>query len=243
MYPTLFRFGHLSLPTFGALAACGLMLALWLSERTARLAQVDPGKLWNAGILAVLAAFVSSRLQLIVLNWTTFRAYPLLLLAVPSLTATGLLLTGIATALCLWRQRVPIVRALDAWAPCAALLWSFLALGHLADGSDPGLPTTLTWSVAQGGVRLQPVAFYAAFCAALLTCTGYALLRARLAPGAVAGLSLVGAGAAQFLLSFLRQPGVVGPLGLDLLEWTAAAMLLAGFALILAAVLRVEPVV
>ena len=218
------------------------MLALWLSERTARLARVDPRTLWDAGMFAVLAAFVLSRLQLIAMNWTTFRAYPLVLLAVPSLTGTGLLLTGIATAVWLWIQRVPVLRALDAWAPCGAVVWCFLALGHLAEGSDPGLPTELAWSVGVGGVRLQPVAFYAAFCAALLGGVAYGLLRARPAPGAVAGMTLLGAGAAQFLLSFLRQPGVAGPLGLDLLEWAAVGLVLAGFGLVLAALLRGEPV-
>ena len=60
MFPTLFHFGHVSLPTFGALAALGLMLALWLSERTAGLAGVDAAKLWDAGIFAVIAAFCLS---------------------------------------------------------------------------------------------------------------------------------------------------------------------------------------
>ncbi len=242
MHPTLFRFGHLSLPTFGALAACGLMLALWLSERTARLARVDPGRLWDAGMFAVLAAFVLSRVQLVAMNWTTFRAYPLVLLAVPSLTATGVLLTGVATGAWLWFRRLPVLRALDAWAPCGMLVWCFLALGHLAEGSDPGLPTGRAWGVQPGGLRLQPVAFYAAFCAALLGCVAYGLLRARPAAGAVSGMTLLGTGAAQFLLSFLRQPGAAGPLGLDLLELAAVGMLLAGFALVLTAVIRVEPV-
>ena len=140
MFPTLFHFGHLSLPTFGALAAAGLMLALLLSERTALLTGVDPAKLWDAGIFAVIAAFVLSRILLVVLYWKTFAAFPLLLLTVPSLTPIGLLLTAIATGIWLWIKRVPLLAALNAWAPCATLVWACLGLGHWAEGSDPGMP-------------------------------------------------------------------------------------------------------
>ena len=57
MYPVLVRVGHVALPTFGVLAAIGLMGGLVLSQRTARLAGVDADELWDAGLFAVIAAF------------------------------------------------------------------------------------------------------------------------------------------------------------------------------------------
>ncbi len=236
MYPTLFHLGHLSLPTFGAFAAVGLILALLLSERTARLASLPPQKLWDAGIFTVVAAFVLSRVILVVTFWKTFRAFPILVLAVPSLTATGLTLTAAAAFAWLYLHRIPILTALDAWAPCGALVWAALALGHFAEGSDPGMPTTLPWGVppmAGDAIRLHPVALYVAAVALLLQVGALQLLRRNLPAGITAGATLTAAGLAQFLLTFLRQPGETTFLNLDLLQIAAIAMILAGLALLL----------
>ncbi len=65
------------------------MAALFLSLRTAATVGLSPDKLWNAGLFAILSAFILSRLLLVLTNLQTFLAYPILLLTVPSLTATG----------------------------------------------------------------------------------------------------------------------------------------------------------
>ncbi len=240
MYPTLFHFGHLTLPTFGVLAAIGLMVALGLSERTARLAGVDSAKLWDAGIFAVIAAFVLSRVLLGIFYWKSFRAFPVLLLTVPSLTALGLLLTLFATAAWLWLRGIPILGALNAWAPGAAIVWACLALGHFAEGSDPGMPSQLRWAMAQvpgETARLHPVALYTALFALGLAGWTYGLLRS-CRPAAAYGL--MGAGAGQFAISFLRQPGAPGWMDLDLLQWAALGMIGAGLLLRLVAPATME---
>ena len=224
MYPTLFHFEHVYLPTFGVLAASGILLALLLSERTAERVGIFPEKLWNAGVFAVIAAFFLSRLLLIATNFRTFLAYPIVLLAVPSLTPTGLLLTVIATCVWLYFKRIPILQTLDAWSPSAALIWVFLALGHYAEGSDPGMPTSLPWHV-------HPVALYAAVAANLIAAVSWILLGRHLTPGVTAAFTLSAAGLAQFFLTFLRMPGELSLMGLDLLELAALGMLLAGILL------------
>ena len=228
MHPNLLQLGHLTLPTFGVLAAAGLLLALAVSQRTARLVGVDPDRLWDAGLFAVLAAFLFSRLLLVLEHFSSFRAYPLLLLAVPSLTPSGLLLTAVTTWLWLRSNHLPVLSALDAWAPCAALVWAFLALGHSAEGSDPGMP------IHPGTVQpLFPVALFACVVALILFLAAFTWLRRRPRPGQTAALAAVAAGAAQFLLSFLRQPGLATPLGLDVLQWVALGLVLAGTLLLL----------
>ena len=226
MHPNLFHIGHLTLPTFGALAAVGLMLALALSQRTASMRHINPEKLWDAGLFAVLAAFVLSRLLLVATHFAAFQKFPILLLAVPSLTPTGLLLTAIATFLWLYFKRIPVLPALDAWAPCATLIWAFLALGHFADLSDPGLATTLPWGVRPPGesTPLHPVAIYVAIFAMLLTLAAYRKLSA--------AQTLTAAGAGQFLLSFFRQPDMETVAGLDALQLVALGMVVAGCAML-----------
>jgi phosphatidylglycerol:prolipoprotein diacylglycerol transferase len=232
VHPILLHLGHITLPTFGVLAAVGLMAALSLSLRTAVIAGLNPDRLWNAGLFVLLSAFVLSRLLLIVMYLHSFLSYPILLLTVPSLTPLGLLLTAAVTIVYLRLRRLPLLTTLDAWAPCATLVWAFLALGHFAEGSDPGLPTALQWGMAMfpGAARLHPVALYAAMMAVVLTVILFLQLRRRQRPGDTAVFALAAVGIAQFLLTFFRQPDVYAvPLGgfLDPIQWVGLGMIVA----------------
>jgi len=227
------------LPTFGVLAAVGLMAALTLSLRTAITTGLQPDKLWNAGLFTLLSAFVLSRLLLIAANPHSFLTYPILLLTLPSLNATGIFLTLLATVIYLRLQNLPLLAALDAWSPCATLTWAFLALGHFAEGTDAGLPTNLPWGLAipPNKTRLHPVAIYAAVTAAALTLILLRQLRHRHNPGNAFALALAATGATQFLLTFFRQPYPYlepTPTLLDPIQWIALAMIaLAGAVLLL----------
>ena len=232
MHPYLLHSGHLFLPTFGVLAAVGLMAALSLSLRTAATLGLNSEAVWNAGLFTFLAAFVLSRLLLVATNLSNFLHYPILLLMVPSLTATGLLLTAVVTAIYLRLRHLPLLPTLDAWAAPATLIWAFLALGHFAEGSDPGLPSTLPWALAippDTAPRLHPVPLYAALAAALLTIALLRELPRRHHPGTITAAALAAVGVAQFLLTFFRQPNPYPvPLGnlLDPIQWIALGMIL-----------------
>lgn len=234
MHPTLLHLGRLTLPTFGLLAALGLMAALSLALRCAPLAHLHPDTLWNATLFAALAAFLLSRLLLLAANLHSFLSYPLVLLALPSLTGIGLLLTGIATLVYLRLKHIPIRNALDAWAAPATLLWAFLALGHLAEGSDPGLPSRAPWavSVPPDPDLQQPVGLFAAITALALTTLVLRHLRRPYTPGHTAALALALTGAAQYLLTFLRQPYPYAPdapvFPLDPIQFLALAMIATG---------------
>ncbi len=230
MHPNLLHLGYFTLPTFGALAAIGLIAGLTLSLRTATKLGLDREKIWNAGLFTILVAFVLSRLLLVITNLRDFLTYPILLLMVPSLTAAGLLLTIIATILYLRLRHLPILRTLDAWAPCATLVWAFLALGHFAEGTDPGLPTRLPWGIAipPSALRLHPIALYAAIAAILITLGLLRYLSPHRQAGDTMASALVATGVTQYLLTFLRQPFPYPvPLGnlLDPIQWIALGMI------------------
>jgi phosphatidylglycerol:prolipoprotein diacylglycerol transferase len=230
MHPYLLHSGHLLLPTFGVLAAVGLMTALALSLRTASIVGLNPDQLWNAGLFTLLSAFALSRLLLIATNLHNFLRYPILLLMVPSLTATGILLTILATTIYLCLRHLPLLDTLDAWSPCATLIWAFLALGHFAEGSDAGLPTTLPWGlrIPPDRTPLHPVALYAAIAASLLTLLLLRQLPHRRDPGDIVAIALIATGIVQFLLTFFRQPYPytnTGAAFLDPIQWIALGMI------------------
>ena len=98
------------------------------------------------------------------------------------------------------------------------LVWTALAVGHFAEGSDPGV------AIGASG-RMVPVALIAATVALLLTLALYKMLERRLP---AAAWSLIAVGTAQFVLSFWRQPGIAYTWGLDQLQWVALGMIVGG---------------
>ena len=111
------RVGPLHLPVFGLFAAAGLVCALWLSQRTARYAALSPERLWDAGMFALLAAFIASRALLIATDPKAFLRFPLLILTLPSLTYSGIAVTIVLTFVWLRIRHMPVMNVADAWAP------------------------------------------------------------------------------------------------------------------------------
>lgn len=221
MYPRLFQFGPLVLPTYGLFAALALVAGLTLAMRTAQRLRVAPDQMWNLGLTAILSAVIGSKLLLIVGHWRDFLSYPLLMLSlsVPQtvdslLTEMGLgLLAGL---LYMTLRRMPWLPALDAAAPAWALGQSIRMLGCFFAGCSYGRPTRAPWGVTFHskwatlwnntplGVRLQPVQLE--FCAVDLALALLLLwwLPRRRQPGELAGGWLLLGGLAQYFLDFYR---------------------------------------
>jgi phosphatidylglycerol:prolipoprotein diacylglycerol transferase len=210
LLPGSIRVGGLRLPVYGLFAAAGLIVALWLSQRTALRVGLSASKLWDAGVFAVVAAFVISRALLVAFDLRAFLKYPLLVLALPSLTYGGMILTGLMVWGWLRWKRLPVRDVLDAWAPCAALLAAVLSVAHFVEGTDAGMPTRLPWGVVTPGDtvlgRVHPVQIYAALLALGLCYALLLMLPRRKFAGQVAVIALMCGGAAAFVLDMLTQP-------------------------------------
>ncbi len=228
------RIGPLRLSAFGLCAAIGLIAAFALMRRTASLAQLDPEPLWDAGLFAVMMAFLLSRALLIANDPHGFLAFPLIMLGLPSLTYLGIALTAVATLLYLRRKRLPILAVLDAWSPCAALLAVALSLGHHLEGTNPGMPTALPWGLHLDGttIRIHPVQLYAAAAALVLTGALLPLLRRQRQPGRTTGTALAAGGLVAFLLDLITQPAAANEAWLEPRQYVALGAVVAGLALI-----------
>jgi len=225
--------GALHLPVYGLFAAVGLIAALLLTQRTARAVGLPPDKVWNAGMFAVVSAFVVSRVLLVVFSFAMFRAEPMLVMAQPSLTYTGVAITGVLSFLYLRWQGLPVLAVADAFAPSAMVVWFALSLGHFFEGTDAGMPTRLPWGVTMPDDtmlgRVHPVQIYAALAAVGLGVWLLRQLPRRRQDGVVAARGLVAGGLISFLLGFLRQPvETYGDALLDPAQAAALLLMLAG---------------
>ncbi len=224
MHPVLFHIGAVLIPSYGAAAALGVLLALALTQRTARIVNVDPSKVWNLCILSLFAALAAARLLLVAANWSALRSHPAWLLGLamvhhPLLTGVGALAgAGCAAWHARW-SKLPFRATADALAPPLALGLAFEQLGALLAGSGygaeagPGVPWAVTythplaamWSGAPLDVPLHPVQAYAAMAFLALAIHLWVWLPLERRQGDVAGLWLMGTGVATFITELWRD--------------------------------------
>ncbi len=241
LFAACFAVFGLHVPAYSVIAIAGMLAALWLSLRAAPLRSLEPEQLWDAGVFAIAAAFVLSRLLglalFVVVEHGQFTLSVRDVLSFSSISYLSLLVTAVPVILWLRWKRLPLLRVMDAWAPCGALLWSALSLADAASGTGGGLPTRLPWGVraasSSAGTRVHPVALYSAAAALALCGALFALLRRMREPGRVAAIAIIASGTTLFLLDMLRVPDQ--PLShnlLDVSQWIALAAIVFGACLL-----------
>ena len=248
MHPVLFHLGAIVIPSYGAATAVGVLLGLFLAERTARDHQLNAAYVWNLCVLSLFAALVASRLLLVALNWADLRLHPSWMLGLamihhPLLEAFGTLIAVTTASLFGRWKRLPLGTTADVLAAPVALGIAFEQLGALLAGSGFGIessarwavtytdPLAARWSGAPLGVALHPVQAYAALAFLALALLLYFWLPYRRQPGEVAGLLLLGAGVIVFFTEFLRDSEGRGSLlggAIDGPQAAAVAMVVVG---------------
>lgn len=222
MHPVLFSIGALLIPSYGALAAVGVLLALLLGQRTASVANVAPAHVWNMCVTALFAALISSRLVLVLVNWRELLRHPLWLFGLatvhhPLLAAIGACAGGVTALVYARIQHVPLRRSLDALLAPLSLGLACEQIGALLAGSGYGSETAVRWAVTYTSplaarwsgtplfVPVHPVQAYAALAYLTLAVFLLIVLPVRRQEGDVAGAGLLGIGIILFVTEFWRD--------------------------------------
>jgi phosphatidylglycerol:prolipoprotein diacylglycerol transferase len=225
VHPVLFHIGSVLIPSYGAIGALGVLAALFLAQRTARPAGVNPAHVWNLCILAVFAALAGQRLTLIIANWSALRLHPAWALGLamvhhPLLTGAGALAALAVSAWYVRWQKMSALATADALAAPLAIGLAFEQFGALLAGSgfgtdaDPKLPWAVTysstlayrWSGTPLGVPLHPVQAYAAISFLTLAIFLVMWIPMRRQRGDLAGICLMGLGTVIYLTEIWRDP-------------------------------------
>jgi phosphatidylglycerol:prolipoprotein diacylglycerol transferase len=222
VHPVLFHIGNLVIPSYGAVSSLGVLLGLFLAQRTARTAGVNPAQIWNLSVIALFAALVGERVLLIALNWSDLRQHPGWVLALamvhhPLLAGAGAVAgSGTALAYVRW-QKMSLAATTDVLAAPLALGLACEQVGALLAGSGYGTETAVRWSVVYThplaarwsgtplGVPLQPVQAYAAAALLTLSLLLVVFLPVRKQAGDWTGLWLLGVGITIYLTELWRD--------------------------------------
>lgn len=250
MHPVLFHVGSILIPSYGAIAALGVLLGLALAQRTARIVHIDAAKVWNLCILSLFAALAAGRLLLVFANLTVLRRHPSWLFGLamvhhPLVASVGAL-AGLACAVWYARStRLPLLVTADSLAAPLALGLAFEQLGTLASGSGYGIdaapgmrwavtytsPLAAIWSGTPLGIPLHPVQAYSALAFLALAVLLFVWLPFQRRRGDVAGLFLIGSAIAIYLTEMFRDFAGRGSLlhgALDGPQIAAIALVIAG---------------
>jgi phosphatidylglycerol:prolipoprotein diacylglycerol transferase len=225
VYPRLFHFGSIAIPTSGAFTAIAIVAALFTARATAKRLSLNPEKVWDMSIAGILAALFAPRLLLIFSNWGDFRAHPLWMIGIVHVRSPWAIAGGVAVAIAgmgiLARAaNLPWRRAFDSLAPALALGFTIYDVGNFIAGANFGTPTNVSWAVTYTrrlasiwnqtplGTPIHPVQIYAAtveLCIFLLFLAVIATpLGKRMRDGELIGAWLFLHGLATFFLDFLR---------------------------------------
>ena len=223
MYPVLFHIGSLVVPSYGAVTALGVLLALALTLPVSRKLGVDPNRIWNLSVIMLFTALVGSRLLLVVSNWTVLRHHPLWILSLamvhhPLIAGIEALLALAVGGAYVLVHQLPFRATADTLAAPAALGLGFEQIGALLAGSGYGTgahtpwaiiyidPLAARWSDAPLGIPVHPVQAYAAVCFFAIALGVLVWLPHRRQSGELAGILLMASGVTLFITEFWRDP-------------------------------------
>jgi phosphatidylglycerol:prolipoprotein diacylglycerol transferase len=224
VHPVLFHAGAVVIPSYGAVTALGVVLALLLAQHTARVVRLNANHVWNLCVIALFAAMVGSRLFLLLVNWRVLLRHPswILMLAMihhPLVGAAGAA-AGVLFAWIYARwQKLPLMAVADAVVGPLALGLAFEQVGELLSGAGYGVeasprlrwavtytdPLAARWSGTPLGIPLHPVQAYMALGLLALAVLLLALLPRLKQRGDAAGAWLMGTGVIMYVTELWRD--------------------------------------
>lgn len=247
MFPKLFTIGSFSLPTYGVLVALGFLAGLTATMRLAKRAGMNPEKVTNLAVYCALAGIVGGKLFMILFDLGDYLRNPGQIFTMETLQAAGVFHGGLILALLfaifyMRREKLPVLKTMDAFAPGIAIGQAIGRLGCFAAGCCWGRACSLPWGVhfrsneaapVPLDKALHPVQLYESAVDLLIFWFLYRQFGRNEKPGRIIGLYLVLYSIARFIIEFYREheQALVGPFSLT--QWIALGLLGAGLAILL----------
>jgi phosphatidylglycerol:prolipoprotein diacylglycerol transferase len=207
------------------MAALGLVFGLMLIIRVGRQQGLDPDKLWNLGIIAILSGIIGAKVLYLANEFSYYRDHPREILSLATLQAGGVWSGGFVLALimCIWYMRrndLPILRTCDVFAPGLALGHAFGRIGCFAAGCCYGRETHVPWAVTFHnplaaeivgtplGVPLHPTQLYEMAVEFANAAFLVWLIKRKKFEGEIIGTYMIIYGVARYFIEFFRgDPG------------------------------------
>lgn len=190
-------------------------------------------------VRCIIVGLIGGRVLHVISAWDHYKT----LIEVCALWSGGLSILGCMIAVSLylpytlWKNSIPVSRALDSAALYAPLAHALGRLGCLWAGCCFGCATDVPWAVTYHGITagapvdimLHPTQLYSALCFLILFFVmRYVIAKATNTPGVLASSYLIGMSTERFFLDFVRNDRVfLTESILSMHQWIALALILA----------------
>ncbi len=253
MYPILFKFGPITVYSFGLFMALAALSAAWVVSAELKRRGYNPELASTLVFAAAVGGLIGARALFIVEEWNNFLQTPLnYIFTGAGFTWYGGFFGGAAAAS--WvarRNNIPWLVAADIAAPALALAYGVGRIGcHVAGDGDWGSVTDVPWGVAYTnaiigwvdpstgipyppGTRVHPTPIYEFLQAVVVFGILWSLRKNNYPPGTLAWLYLILAGFSRFVVEFWRINPALG-WGLSEAQWFSLALMALGFVLLVA---------
>ena len=246
MFPKLISIGSFYIPTYGVLVALGFLTGLTVTMRLARRAGLPAEKMTNLALYCAIAGIIGAKLFMFLFDIRDYIRDPGQIFTMETLQAAGVFHGGFIAALLLAafyirKQKLPVLRVMDNFAPGVAVGQAIGRLGCFAAGCCWGRACYLPWGVrfrsdfaapVPLNTPLHPVQLYESAADLLIFFYLYRRATQRHPAGQVIGLYLVLYSTARFIIEFYRvhEQSLVGPFSLT--QWLAIGLFGLGLAIL-----------
>lgn len=245
MHPEIASWGVIHVRSYGLLLAAAFLVGTWLALRESRRRGLDPDKVINVVLVALVAGVLGARMLYVLEHVGEFRREwgSVLALWQGGLTLYGGVVAGtFAGLVAARRQRLPMWVVADALTPAMAIGMMFGRVGCFLNGCCYGRPTDLPWGVhfppdsfaglEFGNAAVHPSQLYFALAGLALFGITMALRRRLTTPGHLFWLFILLFALTRIPLDFTRayEPGSellqVGEVGILESQLTSVALAL-----------------
>ncbi len=247
MLPTLIHIGSFYIPTYGVLVALGFLAGLGIALRLARRVGLAAEQITNLAVYCAIAGILGAKLFMFLFDLGDYIRNPGQIFTLETLQAAGVFHGGFIAALVvaflyMRKQKLPVLRTMDAFAPGLVLGQAIGRLGCFAAGCCWGRECELPWGVRFRSnfaapvpldKALHPVQLYESAANLLIFAILYRQFGRTHRPGQVIGMYLVLYSAVRFIIEFFREheQSLVGPFSLT--QWIALGLLALGTGILL----------
>jgi len=239
MYPVIFKFGFITIYSYGLMLVLGFLLSLFLARRALLRQGIEPYVLSNLYFLLLILGVIGARLLYVILHFSLFRnrLFDIFLLNRGGLSwFGGLFLAFIGGIYYLRKKRLRVIETLDFLAPYVALAQAVGRIGCLLNGCCFGYPSEFGLYFPVHNARLIPTQLYSSIILLLIFLSLRFFQERRHKAGSILSLYFLLYSTKRFFIEFFRAEERIFFLGLSIFQWISAAV----FVLSLAALIVIR---
>lgn len=150
MSPIIFKLGPIFIYSYGLMIGIGVVMVMWLSERSAKKEGLNHLKILDLMLVVFLASIVGGRLLRVFLDWNNYSSD---LLKIFKIWEGGFDFYGgliLAIPVGIWylqRNKLPVLNTIDLVITYVPLATAFGRIGCFLEGCCHGTLTTVPWAV------------------------------------------------------------------------------------------------